>query len=123
MSKKSFTSKMRAPAKRSTAAAPKARPPAKRAKPAASKRRRDPDELLKMVGAQIRDVRRQRGLSGDNLAHAIPIDRAHLGLIETGKIAPNIKTLVKIAAALECEVGDLIPYVDDLLPHADWLEE
>lgn len=75
-----------------------------------------------MIGAQIREVRRERGLSGDHLAHAIPLDRAHLGLIETGKIAPNIKTLVKIAVALECEVGDLIPYVEDLLQHADWLE-
>ncbi|WP_408951530.1 helix-turn-helix domain-containing protein [Lysobacter sp. Hz 25] len=123
MSKKSFTSKPRAPAKRVAAVAPKKRAPAKRAKVATSKRRKQPDELLKLVGAQIREVRRERGLSGDHLAHAIPLDRAHLGLIETGKIAPNIKTLVKIAAALECEVGDLIPYVEDLLPHADWLEE
>lgn len=123
MSKKAFTSKKESSAKRATAAAPKPRASAKRATVKTSKRRKEPDELLKLVGAQIRAVRRERGLSGDNLAYAIPLDRAHLGLIETGKIAPNIKTLVKIAVALECEVGDLIPYVEDLLPHADWLEE
>jgi ribosome-binding protein aMBF1 (putative translation factor) len=109
MSKKSFT--------------PKKSTPVRRTKAPARKRRKEPDELLKLVGDRIREVRKERGLSQDHLAYAIPLDRAHLGLIETGKTAPNIKTLVKIAAALECEVGDLIPYVEDLLPHADWLEE
>ena len=93
------------------------------AKASVPKRRKPPDELLNAVGARIRELRRERGLSQDQLAYAIPLDRAHVGQIETGKIAPTIKTLVKFAVALECEVGDLIPYVEDLLPYADWLEE
>lgn len=79
--------------------------------------------MLKAVGARIREVRLERGLSQDQLAYAIPLDRAHVGLIESGKTAPTVKTLVKFAVALECEVGDLVPYVEDLLPHADWLED
>ncbi|WP_363799811.1 helix-turn-helix transcriptional regulator [Lysobacter firmicutimachus] len=93
------------------------------AKVPAPKRRKAPDELLKAVGARIREVRLERGLSQDQLAYAIPLDRAHVGLIESGKTAPTVRTLVKFAVALECEVGDLVPYVEDLLPYADWLED
>ena len=93
------------------------------AKAPAPKRRKAADELLKAVGARIREVRLERGLSQDQLAYAIPLDRAHVGLIESGKTAPTVKTLVKFAVALECEVGDLVPYVEDLLPYADWLED
>jgi ribosome-binding protein aMBF1 (putative translation factor) len=109
MSKKSPSPKKRVSSKRATASAPK--------------RRKQPDDLLKLVGERIREVRKERGLSQDHLAYAIPLDRAHLGLIETGKTSATIKTMVKIAVALECEVGDLIPYVEDLLPYADWIEE
>ena len=89
----------------------------------ASKPRAAPDPLLKAVGDRIREVRKERGLSQDNLAYSVPLDRRHLGLIETGRTGATIKTLVKLAVALECEVGDLIPYVEDLLPYADWLDE
>ncbi|ALN59377.1 transcriptional regulator, XRE family [Lysobacter enzymogenes] len=51
------------------------------------------------------------------------MDRAYIGLIENGKSAASIITLVKLAIALECEVGDLFPYIEDLRPYAGWLDE
>lgn len=68
-------------------------------------------------------MRKQRGYSQDNLAYMVPMDRAYIGLIENGKSAATITTLVKLAMALECEVGDLFPYVEEMRPFADWLEE
>lgn len=104
-------------------APPKRRLPRAKSKPPSKKRRSPPSELLKLVGARIREVRKERGYSQDHLAYSIPIDRAHVGLIENGKSAASIITLVKFAIALECEVGDLFPYIEELKPYADWLDE
>lgn len=102
---------------------PKRRLPRAKSKPVSKKRRSPPSELLKLVGSRIREVRLERGYSQDELAYQIPMDRAYVGLIENGKSAASITTLVKFAIALECEVGDLFPYVEEMRPHADWLEE
>jgi len=123
MSKKPFTPKSRSAATATKPAKPAKRTGrTKRAKAPVSKRRKEPDALLERVGTWIKEVRRERGMTQEELAWAIPLDRAHLRLIESGKNAPTIKTLVKIAAALDCEVGELIPPVEELLVYADWLE-
>lgn len=101
----------------------KRRLPKAKSKPPSKKRRDPPSELLKLVGARIREVRKERGYSQDHLASRIPLDRSHIGLIENGKISATLTTIVKLAIALECEVGDLFPYVEDMVEHADWLEE
>ncbi|QCW27548.1 helix-turn-helix domain-containing protein [Lysobacter enzymogenes] len=105
-----------------TASATRRLPRAK-TKPPSKKRQSPPSELLQAVGARIREVRKQRGYSQDDLAYGVPMDRAYIGLIENGKSAASIITLVKLAIALECEVGDLFPYIEDLRPYAGWLDE
>jgi len=73
------------------------------------KRGSPPSALLISVGARIREIRQAKGISQDKLAYGIPLDRAHIGMIENGKRAVTIPTLVKLAIALECEVGDFFP--------------
>ena len=81
----------------------------------ASKRRASPpSELLIAVGKRIRSVRQAKGISQDKLAYSIPLDRAHIGMIENGKRAATIPTLTKLAVALRCEVGDFFPSVNEL---------
>jgi transcriptional regulator with XRE-family HTH domain len=88
----------------------------KATKPTTSKKRQaQPSAVLDLVGARIRAVRQERGISQDKLAYSIPLDRAHIGLIENGKRAPTVPTLVKLAAALDCEVGDLFPPMVELM--------
>lgn len=94
---------------------------AAKAKPA-PRASRPSNGILKLVGARIREVRKEKGVSQDNLAYSIPLDRAHIGLIENGKRAATTITLVKIARALECEVGYLFPDIRELEPHVDWGE-
>lgn len=78
--------------------------------PGVGKRRQgEPSALLVEVGALIRSARKASGLSQDKLAYAIPLDRAHIGMIENGKRAATIPTLAKLAVALACEVGDFFP--------------
>jgi len=73
-----------------------------------------PSELLSAVGARVREIRQARGLSQDKLAYSIPLDRAHIGMIENGKRAATIPTLVKLAVALQCEVGEFFPSAKEL---------
>jgi len=82
--------------------------------PASKRRKSTPPKELALVGARIRKVRKERGISQDKLAYAIPLDRAHIGMIENGKRAATIPTLIKIAIALNCEVGEFFPPVGEL---------
>lgn len=84
-------------------------------KRATDKRRKtQPPKVLRVVGQRIRAARKERGFSQDKLAYSIPLDRAHIGMIENGKRAATIPTLVKIAVALDCEVGEFFPPVNKL---------
>lgn len=78
------------------------------------KRTGPPSDLLMAVGSRLRAIRKSRGLSQDRLAYSIPLDRAHIGMIENGKRAATIPTLAKLAIALDCEVGDFFPAVSEL---------
>lgn len=81
----------------------------------ADKRRKSPPpESVRLVGERIRAARKERGFSQDKLAYSIPLDRAHIGMVENGKRAATIPTLVKIAVALDCEVGEFFPPVEEL---------
>ncbi len=45
------------------------------------------------------------------------MDRAALGMVENGKTAPTVLTLLKLAFALGCEVEELIPTVAEVSSH------
>lgn len=66
--------------------------------------RRDPPD----VASNLRRLRQQRGHSLETLARLSGVSRAMLGQIETGKSAPTINLLWKIAKALDVELGELI---------------
>jgi DNA-binding XRE family transcriptional regulator len=84
-------------------------------KPTRTKTRQGPPSaLLVAVGERIRAVRQEKGISQDKLAYSIPLDRAHIGMIENGKRAATIPTLAKLAVALGCEVGDFFPGLEEL---------
>src|SRR5579885_810600 len=59
------------------------------------------DEITRVVGKNLRRLRLQRGLPLERLAHLSGVSRAMLSHIELGQSAPTIKTLDKIAKALE----------------------
>lgn len=64
-------------------------------------------ELLKTIGARIRTVRIERGLSLRDLAFSIGMEASNLSVIENGKSNPQILTYAKIAAALKIHLSDL----------------
>lgn len=65
-------------------------------------------KLSMIVGENLRHLRRQHGLSLEQLAAISGVSRAMLGQIETGKSAPTINLLGRIAEALGVSISGLI---------------
>lgn len=69
---------------------------------------------LVALGQQIRRVRQTRGLSQETFAHEAGISRAYYSGVERGERNVAALNLVRIAAALQVEVGELFPSVQSL---------
>lgn len=59
------------------------------------------------LGDAIRELRRKRGLTQEDLAAGAAITPATLSLIERGQANPTWDTARKIAAALGVSIGEL----------------
>ena len=68
---------------------------------------RDEGALLQL-GARIRELRLLRDEAQDVFAWRAQVPRAHIGLIENGKIDLRYSTLSRIAAALEISLSELL---------------
>jgi transcriptional regulator with XRE-family HTH domain len=60
------------------------------------------------LGAAIRERRRERDLSQEDLAHESGVHRTYVGGIERGERNPSYTNLLRIAAALELPLSQLI---------------
>jgi transcriptional regulator with XRE-family HTH domain len=63
-----------------------------------------------LLGQRIRELRKGKNLSQDQLSEKIGIDPKHLSRIELGKSFPYMETLEAIAAALDVEIKDLFEF-------------
>lgn len=72
------------------------------------------DHQLEAVGRQIRKLREEQGLSQEDFAAKAGLDRAYYGAVERGKRNLSARNLIKIAAALNVNVGALFPPISDL---------
>jgi transcriptional regulator with XRE-family HTH domain len=68
----------------------------------------DPDLLLDQIGMRIIKRRQELGLTQKALADAIGMHAANLSHIEKGKQNVTIRTLCKMAEALDTTVGELV---------------
>ena len=57
------------------------------------------------MGNQIREARKAKGLSQEQLAYNAEVDRSYVGGIERGERNVSFLTLVKIAECLGCDVS------------------
>jgi len=56
----------------------------------------------------IREWRKYREISQEDLAHAANMSAGNLSVLENGKINYTQETLERLADALDCEPGDLL---------------
>lgn len=65
-------------------------------------------ELSKSIGSKIRNVRKYKGITLEQLASKIHKSKATISKYETGEITLDVDTLYEIAQALELEVDQLL---------------
>ena len=65
---------------------------------------------------ELRRIREERALSQQGLADASGVNKATINQIERGRRSPNARTLEKLAAALNVEIGDFFPLAQAPLP-------
>lgn len=65
-------------------------------------------------GARVREQRRRGGMSQDQLADAAALSRTSVVNIENGRQGVSIATLYRLADALACPPGELLPPADEV---------
>lgn len=65
-------------------------------------------DLTPIIGNNLAELRRQKGLSLDKLADLSGVSKAMIGQIERGESNPTVNTLWKIASGLHVSFGKLI---------------
>lgn len=71
-----------------------------------------PNEIVKVVGENLKRARAERALTLSDLARASGVAKATLSALEGGRGNPTLETLSALAAALQVPMGDLITSAD-----------
>lgn len=63
----------------------------------------------KQFGINVREVRKNRDISQDQLALRAGIDRSYMGRIERGQVNITLEKVYRLADALDCSIQELMP--------------
>lgn len=66
--------------------------------------------ILSKFGDRLQKVRKEQGISQEQLAAKLSMHRTYIGMIERGERNPTIRTLYKIAKTLKVPSSDLLPF-------------
>lgn len=66
-------------------------------------------EISQKLGKKIQKLRKELGISQEQLAFKLGLSRTHTGHIEQGRRSPSLEVLEKIARVLRVKVKDLFP--------------
>ena len=67
-------------------------------------------KILKNIGQRLKYFRTQKGISQENLAFKVGIDRTYIGAIEQGLRSPSIYCLFTLATALDTTLSELVNF-------------
>ena len=70
----------------------------------------------KKLGLKIKELRKRKGLTQEQLAELIDVEQNSISVIESGRNFPTLGTLEKIAQILEVNLSDFFnyDYIDDI---------
>lgn len=71
------------------------------------------ENMLKLVGAKIRELRKVRGLSQEELGEKAGFHFSYVGGLERGERNVSLENLVKVAETLNVDIGELFGYEQD----------
>lgn len=60
---------------------------------------------LRTIGQRIREARKFKGLSQEQLALEADMDRSYVGQVERGEQNATVTTLAKLARAIGCDIA------------------
>jgi transcriptional regulator with XRE-family HTH domain len=78
--------------------------------PRRKKTRLTPGQALALV---LRQLRRERGWSQEDLASEVPCDRTSIGRLERAAVSPSLDFMVRIANAFGISYGQLSALVEE----------
>lgn len=64
--------------------------------------------ILVNFGQKVREIRKEKGLSQEELAHKADLHRTYIGMIERAEKNITLLNIEKIANALEVNIKELI---------------
>jgi transcriptional regulator with XRE-family HTH domain len=67
-----------------------------------------PNRTLRALAIRIKELRKQKAISQEELAHRAGLSRTGMGFVETGKRWPRLDTLMKVAQGLNVTVDELL---------------
>jgi transcriptional regulator with XRE-family HTH domain len=65
-------------------------------------------DTLRLFGQQLRDLRLEKNLTQEGLAHAAGLDRSYIGQVERGERNVALLNITRLAAALEVDPSALL---------------
>lgn len=65
------------------------------------------NNIKKLLGKRIKELRKTKNYTQDELAEKVGIGTPNISYFETGRFSPAIETLEKIAEALDVEIYEL----------------
>jgi transcriptional regulator with XRE-family HTH domain len=72
------------------------------------------DPTLVAIGKRVRELREAKGFAQEAFANEVGLDRSYYGGIERGERNFAALNIVKVAKALNAEVGELFPKLKEL---------
>jgi len=64
--------------------------------------------ILVSFGEKVREIRKEKGLSQEELAHKADLHRTYIGMIERAEKNITLLNIEKIANALEVNINELM---------------
>ncbi len=64
------------------------------------------DEYRLHLGLRVQKLRKERGLTQEQVAELLDMDRVSIGYIEQGRRAPKIKTLYEMSKVFNIDMED-----------------
>ena len=68
------------------------------------------DKIEKLFGDRIRELRKEKQLSQEELAYKAGVHRTYLGGIERGERNPSLRNIYAVAVALDISLAELLDF-------------
>lgn len=65
-------------------------------------------DTLNKLGQKIKEIRQNKNLSQESLAHKCGFDRTYISMLERGKRNPSYLNLLKLCKGLEVSIKELV---------------